>query len=81
MVAGKKQADVKAGTAIQLMSLMPKLDKELSLAGRTDAICKLSKFALPAIAPVPTIQIERKENPSNNMFAFALNQTKLDRIF
>ncbi|MDC3214062.1 hypothetical protein NQU47_15955 [Pseudoalteromonas distincta] len=53
---------------------LPELLKELKPAERIDAICKLSKFALPAVAPVSIVKVERAENPtSNDMFAVALN--------
>lgn len=52
---------------------LPERLKELKPAERIDAICKLSKFALPAVAPVSIVKIERKENPSNDMFAVDLN--------
>jgi hypothetical protein len=88
MAAGKKTGGRKAGTPNKLtfetrqllvnaladeFEQLPELLKELKPAERIDAICKLSKFALPAIAPVSTIKIENKEKAHDDMFAVNLN--------
>jgi hypothetical protein len=88
MAVGKKTGGRKAGTPNRLtfetrqllvnaladeFEQLPELLKELNPAERIDAICKLSKFALPAVAPVSTIKIENKEKASDDMFAVDLN--------
>jgi hypothetical protein len=88
MAAGKKTGGRKAGTPNKLtfetrqllvnaladeFEQLPELLKELKPAERIDAICKLSKFALPAVAPVSTIKIENKEKANEDMFAVNLN--------
>ena len=89
MAVGKKTGGRKAGTPNKLtfetrqllvnaladeFEQLPELLKELNPAERIDAICKLSKFALPAVAPVSIVKVERTESPtSNDMFAVDLN--------
>lgn len=88
MATGKKTGGRKAGTPNKLtfetrqllvnaladeFEQLPELLKELQPAERIDAICKLSKFALPAVAPVSIVKVERVEKPSDDMFAVDLN--------
>ena len=88
MAAGKKTGGRKAGTPNKLtfetrqllvnaladeFEQLPELLKELKPAERIDAICKLSKFAMPAVAPVSSIKIENKEKANGDMFAVDLN--------
>ena len=88
MAAGKKTGGRKAGTPNKLtfdtrqllvnaladeFEQLPELLKELNPTERIDAICKLSKFALPAVAPVSIVKVERVEKPNDDMFAIDLN--------
>ncbi|KVX02253.1 hypothetical protein [Shewanella frigidimarina] len=51
---------------------LPELLKELKPAERIDAICKLSKFALPTVTAVSIVKIEHIEKPNDDMFALGL---------
>lgn len=88
MAAGKKTGGRKTGTPNKLtfetrqllvnaladeFEQLPELLKELNPTERIDAICKLSKFALPAVAPVSIVKVERVEKPNDDMFAVDLN--------
>jgi hypothetical protein len=83
MAAGKKTGGRKAGTPNRLtfetrqllvnaladeFEQLPELLKELNPAERIDAICKLSKFALPMMAAVSTGVVLRKESKKSDMF-------------
>lgn len=88
MAVGKKTGGRKAGTPNKLtfdtrqllvnaladeFEQLPELLKELNPLERIDAIFKLSKFALPAVAPVTIVKVERVEKPNDDMFAVDLN--------
>lgn len=83
MATGRKTGGRKAGTPnkltfetrqllVNLLSdefqNLPSLLNKLTPEARIDAICKLTKFALPAVKPVSTGVITRKESPSEDMF-------------
>lgn len=47
---------------------LPNLLEQLTPEQRIDAICKLAKFAIPAMAPVQTGMVMRQESPPKGMF-------------
>ncbi|MAB61774.1 MAG: hypothetical protein CMK67_01340 [Pseudoalteromonas sp.] len=83
MAQGRKTGGRKAGTPNKLtfdtrqvlvnvladeFENLPNLLKELPPEARIDAICKLTKFAIPTIKPVTSGLITRKEEPETDMF-------------